>query len=113
MTLMDEFRWNVDGHRINLTLRDTIVDVTPSICPHGGAEDAECYHSGIGGCLFKYFVTMYGLETNTGNVEAAPSVEMAWCKEGSDWEIDLMKFLMIPVNDPYFKDWVEAQRSQS
>ena len=48
---------------------------------------------------------MYGLEVNTGMVEAGHSMEMAWAMDGSQWEIDLVNFTVIPVNDPVFKDW--------
>ena len=105
---MKTLRWNNDGHRILLNVNKTVIDVSPSICPHGGTADAPCYHSGVDGCLVNYFINTYGLESNHGVVPASESVEIAWSMEGSAWDIDLVEFLMIPVGDPHFKDWLSS-----
>lgn len=110
---MQEFKWNVDKHYITLNLSKSELVVTPSICPHAGDKEAACYHYGIDGCVVSYFVNTFGLETNTGKVPAEPMIEIAWCRDGSEWDIDLVQFLMIPVNDPYFKDWFESVSSSS
>tara|TARA_Y100000004_G_scaffold164042_1_gene193872 strand:+ start:529 stop:873 length:345 start_codon:yes stop_codon:yes gene_type:complete len=100
-----EIEWNVDGHRMLLWLDKANLKVSAEICPHGATEDAPCYHAGIEGCAFAHFINMYGLEVNTGMVEAGHSMEMAWAMDGSQWEIDLVNFTVIPVSDPVFKDW--------
>lgn len=102
-----DIAWNVDGHRILLTINKTVIDVSPSICPHGSTPDSPCYHEGIESCVVNYFVNTYGLETNHGVVPSAPSVEIAWATSGSPWDVDMVDFMMIPVDDPHFKDWYE------
>ena len=103
-----DIAWNVDGHRVLLTVNNTTVDITPSICPHGAVEGSPCYHEGINSCVVNYFINTYGLETNHGVVPASNSVEIAWATFGSQWDIDLVEFMMIPVDDPHFKDWYSA-----
>ena len=100
-----EIEWNVDGHRMLLWLDKANLKDSAEICPHGATEDAPCYHAGIQCCAVAHFVNMYGLEVNTGMVEAGHSMEMAWAMDGSQWEIDLVNFTVIPVSDPVFKDW--------
>jgi hypothetical protein len=110
---MNSLDWNVDGHRILLTVNKSSIDIAPSICPHGAVAGAPCYHQGIDSCLVNYFTNVYGIETNTGTVPAGSSIEIAWCSEGSDWDIDLVEFLMIPVDDPHFKDWLDGVKSSA
>ena len=40
-------------------------------------------------------------------------MEMAWAMDGSQWDIDLVNFTVIPVNDPAFKDWYTHVSSSS
>ena len=108
-----EIEWNVDGHRMLLWLDKANLKVSAEICPNGGSKDAPCYHAGIDGCAFAHFVNMYGLEVNTGVIEAGHSMEMAWAMDGSQWDIDLVNFTVIPVNDPAFKDWYAHVSSSS
>jgi len=110
--MITELRWNVDGHRLVLNLNKSVIDVSPSICPHGSAPDSPCYHAGIESCLVNYFINTYGLETNHGVVAASENVEIAWAMSGSPWDIDLVEFSMIPVNDPHFSDWLASQTSE-
>lgn len=105
---MQELKWNVDNHKISLYVKKSEFVVSSVLCPYLGDSDAACYHRGIDGCLVGYFVNTFGLETNTGSVPASEFIDIAWCSEGSSWDIDLVQFLMIPVNDPYFKDWYES-----
>ena len=106
-----ELFWNVDGHRLLLNVVKQTVEVSAGICPHGSVEGASCYHAGINSCCVNYFINMFGLETNHGAVQAEPSIEIAWAKDGSEWEIDLVEFRIIPVNDPNFQDWYTAVSS--
>jgi len=102
---MQELNWNKDGHRLLLDINKSSLDVAPGICPNGASEGAACYHRGIQSCLVNHFINVFGLETNTGTVAASDIIEIAWCSEGNEWDIDLVEFLMIPVNDPHFHDW--------
>lgn len=110
---MKSLNWNVDGHRLVLNVTKSNVDVAPGICPHGAVQGAPCYHAGVDGCVVNYFINVFGLETNTGTVPASPSIEIAWCSEGSEWDVDLVEFLMIPIEDPHFKDWLDSQQSSA
>jgi hypothetical protein len=109
---MKDLEWNVDGHRIVLTVNKTTIDVSPSICPHGAVQDSPCYHSGIESCLVNHFINVYGLESNHGVVPASDSIEIAWAMSGSSWDIDLVEFNMIPRYDPHFSDWYDAVTSE-
>lgn len=109
--MIKELKWNVDGHRLLLNINKTELVVSSSICPHGNAVEGTCYHAGIESCAVNYFINMYGLETNTGVVGASESIEVAWALSGSQWDIDLVEFSMIPVSDPHFSDWLGAQAS--
>mgnify|MGYP003123152777 CR=1 FL=1 len=98
---MNELEWNVDGHRMLLWVEKSILKVTAEICPlveFGG---------------FKTNVQNYGLETNSGIIPAEHSVECAWAMSGSPWDIDLVQFSIIPVNDPAFKDWYSSVTAES
>ncbi len=110
---MTEFEWNVDGHRMLLWVEKSILKVTAEICPFANDKEAACYHEGIDGCVFTYFVQNYGLETNSGIIPAEHSVECAWAMSGSPWDIDLVQFSIIPVNDPAFKDWYSSVTAES
>lgn len=110
---MKELKWNVDGHKISLTINKSELIVSALICPYLGDKESPCYHRGIEGCVVNYFVNTFGLETNSGSVPASEFVDIAWCSDGSVWDIDLVEFLMIPMNDPYFKDWYESVSGSS
>lgn len=110
MSSVRELVWHNDGHILTLTLSKETVRVGVLACPHGEKEGSPCYHQGTNGCIVKYFINMYGLEVNIGEVEASHHIEIAWSKEGSDWDIDLVNFVVMPLNDPTFKDWLEAQQ---
>ena len=107
-TMMTEINWNVDGHRLLVTINKNTVDISTSVCPHGNVEGAPCYHAGIQSCVVNYFINVYGLETNHGIIPASDSVEIAWATSGSDWDVDLVEFHMIPVSDPHFADWYSS-----
>tara|TARA_B100000287_G_scaffold122653_1_gene114560 strand:- start:679 stop:1020 length:342 start_codon:yes stop_codon:yes gene_type:complete len=113
MMATKEFLWNADGHRILLTVNKAIVDVSPSICPHGATEDAPCYHEGINGCIVNHFVNVYGLEINSGVVPASASIEIAWAMSGSRWDADLADVRIIPMEDPNFQEWLDSQKADS
>ena len=106
--MIKEMKWNVDGHRLLLTVNKSSIDIAPSICPHGGVTGSPCYHEGINGCAVNYFINVYGLETNHGTAAASETLEVAWSMDGSQWDIDLVEFSMIPVNDPNFADWLSS-----
>jgi len=106
--MIKELQWNVDGHRLILTVNKSEVTVIPNICPHGNAPDSPCYHAGIESCLVNYFIHNYGLETNHGIVRADENIEIAWAMSGSPWDIDLVEFHMMPVADAHFADWLAS-----
>lgn len=108
---MKSLAWHNDGHRVNVVIDKAVVNVTPSICPYGSSPESPCYHSGVDGCIVNYFVATYGLETNHGTVPASDIIEIAWATDGSKWDVDLVEFYMVPVNDPHFSDWLSSVSS--
>lgn len=104
-----ELVWHNDGHFIELYLNKDDIKVLPLACPHGEKKESECYHDGVEGCIVKYFVKMYGLETNMGTCDISPRIEIAWCSNGSQWDTDLVNFYMMPIDDPAFKEWLSTQ----
>ena len=104
-----ELVWHTDSHFIDLSLDKDQIRVSCMVCPFGGSKESDCYHEGIDGCIVKHFVTVYGLECNVGQAEVAARIEVAWAMTGSSWDADLVSFYFIPVEDPSFKDWFEAQ----
>lgn len=111
MSVVRELVWRKDGHYLTLTLSKTSLLVSVLACPHGEKEGSECYHQGVRGCIVKHFVNTYGLDTHIGQVSAEPTLEIAWSSEGSEWDIDLVTFFMIPVEDPTFQEWLQSQLS--
>lgn len=107
--MIRELIWHKDGHFLTLRINKAEVEVNILACPHGESKDAECYHAAIDGCIVKHFVKVYGLEVNLGQIDASSQLEVAWSCEGSDWDIDLVHFYMIPAEDPQFKDWYDSK----
>lgn len=110
--MIKEYNWHVDGHRVALNITKSEVQATASICPFGESAEAECFHLGISGCVVNYFINNYGLETNCGSAPAAPSFEIGWAILGSEWDIDLVEFAMIPTHDPWFESWYTSLTSE-
>ncbi len=108
-----EFEWNPDGHRMLLWVDKSQVKATAEICPFANDKEAACFHEGIDGCVFTYFVNTYGLEVNAGILPAQHSIECAWSMSGSPWDIDLVQFTVMPVDDPAFKDWLSSVKAAS
>lgn len=92
-----------------LSINKSELKVSVPACPHGESESAACFHVGASGCIVKHFVSVYGLDVNIGSTDASPNMEIAWAREGSEWDIDLANLYIIPVSDPTFSDWLAAQ----
>ena len=101
--------WHPDGHAIDLLLNKEEIKVSSNVCPHGESVDADCYHEGVSGCIVKYFINVYGLESNIGQADVAPRIEIAWSVTGSKWDPDLVTLYVIPVDDPTFAEWLSSQ----
>lgn len=96
--------WHNDGHSVALNIEKTQVVVEPIVCPHDDAGDAACFHPKVG-CLFVYFVGLYGLEVNNGQAPAASRVDMAWAVIGDRLDLEACQLWTIPVDDPLFAAW--------
>ena len=105
--------WRDDGHVISVRLSENKFIVDLHTCPFEESSEAACYLESIDGCLVRWFIDGYGVDCNVGEVEVVSPMTIAWSKGGSGWEADLYQIHTISVDDPHFKEWAEALRTEA
>jgi hypothetical protein len=105
-----ELKWHDDGHSIYLRLEQSNLRVSPMPCPHDESPEADCFHKGLGGCLVRYFVQMYGLDVNVGVADPEAEMLISWARQGDDYSLDDVQVWIIPNTDTRFAEFLEAQR---
>lgn len=101
MLLGQEVEWVKDGHHLWLELSASELLVTAVQCPHENNPEGSCRRSRYG-CVVRWFIQIYGLETNVGVCPPEPYLEVAWALMGDPSDLDMSQLWIIPTKDPIF-----------
>lgn len=102
MTNIQEMVWHNDGHKIELKIVRSELEIVSITCPN--EETGQCYVEDYG-CAVRWFGDRFGMECNVGSCPAAQSIQICWTLNGSRRDLDDAQLWFMPVTDEVFNAW--------